>query len=159
MRRLSEDEAAELLRRYKIHAPANDDFNGGYKAAIRIATEADGTTGVTLSHGDFAARRMMPLGEFEAGSLVDELRESGKVPLSVNLSAMLVNVLVQAARMFESESLGSLELNPLFIRTKDYRVAGVAMAAQKKAAVKRRLAGDAHDAGAVFPYRPTARGR
>lgn len=159
MRRLSEDEAAELLRRYKIHTPATDDFNGGYKAAIHIATGPDGTTAVALTHGEFAARRMMPLGEFEAGAMVEELRSGGNVPLSDNLRAMLANVLVQAATMFESESLGSLDLNPLYIRSKDYRVASVSIAAQKKAAVKRRLAGDAHDAGAVFPYRPTARGR
>lgn len=159
MRRLSDDEAAELLRRYKMHAPSAEKFDDGYKAAIHIGTEPDGTTAVALTHGEFTARRMMPLGEFEAGAMAEEFRTSGNVPLSDNLKAMLTNVLVQAARMFESESLGSLELNPLYIRSKDYRVASVSIATKKKAAVKRRLAGGAHDAGAVFPYRPTARGR
>jgi len=166
MRRLSEDEAAELLRRYKIHTPVSDErylahaaIDRGFQAAVRIGTGPDGNVVAALAHNGYRTERLMPLGEFEASAMVEQLRSEGMVPLNESASAMLANVLVQAARMFEQEGLAAIALDPLLVRPNDYRVAGVTIDAHKKTTVKKRLAGAAHDAGAVFPYRPTARGR
>lgn len=166
MRRLSETEAAELLRRYKIHTPVSDerylahaDLDRGYQAAIAIGPHHGESSTIALVHGDYRIERLVPLSEFEAAAMVEQLRTAGMVPLGESVSAMLANVLVQAAKLYEQESLAALALDPIFIRTNDYRVANVTIDARKKTAVKKRLAGAAHDAGAVFPYRPTARGR
>lgn len=164
MKNISENVVVELLRRYGIHAPVTDErylrhaeLDRGYRLTLEVKEDGD-RPHIMLRRGEAEASRIVPLTEFAARSMVAEFCEAAALPaLSSRARATLAHVLEEAARLFSEEQLASLRFEPFYLRDNDYRVMHVQAQAKKKLRLKKRLIATAHDAGAVFAYRPTAR--
>lgn len=163
--RLRVQDVVELLRRFEIHAPTTDErflahaeVDRGARLWIRVAPALDGAR-ISIGHAAFRTWRLLPLAEHQAREMIAQLESDGLVALTDNARGMLVHLLERAARLCEHASIVTLVLDPIFVRENDYTILGVGMWADRRLRLRRRLAADAHDRGAVFPYRPTARGR
>ncbi len=155
----------ELLRRYEIHAPSTDErflaharVDRGVRLWVRAAPAYDGMR-ISIGHGEYRTGRLLPLTAYEAEAMVAQLESEGAVPLGVQSRGMLAHLLERAARICEQAGVMTLLFDPIFVRENDYTILGVGMWADRRLRLRRRLAPDAHDRGAVFAYRPTARGR
>ena len=163
--RLRAQDVVELLRRYEIHPPTSDErylahakTDRGVRLWLRVEPAFDGMR-ISLGHESARVWRLLPLSHFEAQEMVAQLASDAAVPLTENARGLLAHLLERAGRLSETASLMTLVFDPLFVRENDYTIVGVGMWADRRLRLRRRLAPDAHDRGAVFAYRPTARGR
>ncbi|HEV2261205.1 MAG TPA: hypothetical protein VGR69_02815 [Candidatus Rubrimentiphilum sp.] len=158
------DDAQELLGRYGIHAPVSDErflrhgqIDLGVPIGIEAFADETGQKFIALHAHDFGTVRPCPLTYEVAESMVEQLHAEGCVPLSGIMRLMLTNLLVRSTKLFLKENLENLSLSPIYVRKNDYRIGAVKVFSGKNLRVHKRLAPDAHDRRAVFPYRPTAR--
>jgi hypothetical protein len=156
-------DARELLDRHGIHAPVGHEqgrrsrIDCGTPIGIQAVRDENGQSFIALRAHHFGTMRMCPVSLSFAESMVDQLHLEGQVPLSPTLRVMLTNLLVRASKLFVEEALEQLSLDPVYVREHDYRIGRARMFSTKELHVHKRLAPDAHDRGAVFAYRPTAR--
>ncbi len=161
---LAYEDATELLNRHGIHAPVDDEherrqrrIDRGTPIGIQAVHDENGQSFIALRAHHFGTMRLCPVSLSSAESMVDQLHLEGRVPLKPTLRLMLTNLLVRASKLFVEEALEQFSLDPVYVREHDYRIGRVKMLSTKELHVHKRLAPDAHDRGAVFAYRPTAR--
>lgn len=160
------EDARALLDRHGIHAPFDDEherrgfrIDRGTPIGIQAVHDENGQSFIALHAHRFGTMRLCPVSLLSAESMVDQLHVEGRVPLSPTLRLMLTNLLVRASKLFVEEALEKLSLDPVYVRERDYRIGRAKMLSTKELRIHKRLAPDAHDRGAVFAYRPTARVR
>lgn len=163
--RLRQQDVVELLRRYEIHPPTSDErylahaqIDRGVRLWLRVEPAFDGMR-ISLGHESIRVWRLLALSHEAAQGMVDQLASEAALPLTENARGLLAHVLERVGRVCEAASLMALVVDPLFVRENDYTIVDVGMWADRRLRLRRRLAPDAHDRGAVFAYRPTARGR
>lgn len=151
---LSFEDARQLLDRHGIHAPVEHEQENrrsrisGAPIAVQAVRDENGQSFIALRAYRFGSMRMCPVSLSFAHSMVDQLHEEGRVPLSPILRLMLTNLLVRASKLFVEEALDQLSLDPVYVRELDYRIGRVTMLATKRL-----------DPAAVFGYRPAARAK
>ncbi len=161
---LSYEDAGELLDRHGIHAPVDDErerrhgrSGRGTPIGIEAVHGENGQSFIALRAHRYVTMRLCSVSLSSAQSMVGQLHLEGRVPLSPTLRLMLTNLLVRASKLFVEEALEQFLIDPVYVREHDYRIGRVKMLSTKEPHIRKRLAPDAHDRGAVFAYRPTAR--
>lgn len=152
-----------LLERYGIQSPVTDkrfaahaDLQRGTR--IDIHCELDPVWGkrLKLKCDRLELSRSCPIEADEAQVLSDQLRQAGLLSQRSQKSKTLEHLLHSASNLYVSEGLDLLHL-AVYLRENGYRVANVRMEHSGSLHAKRRLEPGAHDKGAVYAYRPTAR--
>lgn len=162
---LTHDEAEVLLKRYGIHAPVTDqrflehaDLERGTPVQI-TCLDSRGREEIVLTCQDFTASKPCPLTQEDAANMVNDLQQRHLIPDRGHERHTLEHLLLRCSELFAAEHLERLRLAPVYLRENDYRVAAAEFTHRGAVDAKPRLDPGAHDTGAVFAYRPTARGR
>lgn len=155
--------AARLLRIYGINPPVTDErfaTHHNLETGIPVTLDAvnDPALGncVRLKISGRRLARLCPVTQYEAETLVAEFHNEHLLPPDEKTDRTLVNLLTKASKLFTEAGVGELHL-VLYITPQGYRTHAVYMLRTRNIPVKRRLTPDAHDSGAVFPWRRTAR--
>jgi hypothetical protein len=153
-----------VLKRHGIHVPVTDerfsshaDLERGMRLRIECTDDEEHGKRITLGCGRFESTRPCPLTTFGAKSMADDLAEQHLIPKHGQERATLVHLLLRCSALFLDEELDHFTLSPLYLRENDYRVGSVGMTHSGPIGQRPRLEPDAHDKGAVFAYRRTAR--
>ena len=154
----------DLLDRHGIHAPVSDerflshgDTDRGIRMRIVCAPDERWGSTIAVSCNGEDVSRTIPLTREKAAGIVDKLRRRKLVPAASAEQHTLTNLLMRCSDLYVAENLESLVLDPLYLRENDYRVGSAAMTSSHAGETHERLGPHAHDTGAVFAYRPTAR--
>lgn len=155
--------AARLLRIYGINPPVTDerfaahhDLDAGIPVTMDAVNEPDLGQCVRLKISGKRFARMCPVTEDEAAAMVSQFHDEHLLPPDEKLDRTLVHLVLKCSKLFLEAGVGELHL-VLYLTPQGYRTHAVYMLRTRMLPVKRRLAPDAHDVGAVFPWRPTAR--
>lgn len=161
---VSPSKIENLLRTYGIHTPVRDErfmshaqLDRGTRLRILCVDDPMRGNCITVTSKRFKSTQACPLSPDDAASLVNELRRVHLIPDETHERNTLEHLLLRCSTLYTSEKLKRLELSPLYLRANDYRIAGVKIEPGLPLDAQPRLAPDAHDTGAVFAYRPTAR--
>lgn len=155
--------ATRLLRIYGINPPVTDerflahhDAQAGIPATIDGVADPEYGQSIRLKISGKRSSRMCPVTEFEAQTLVAEFHADNLLPVDPKMDRTLAHLLTKCSKLYQDSGLGELHL-VLYLTPQGYRTHAVYMLRTRNLAVRRRLTGDAHDAGAVFAWRRTAR--
>lgn len=111
---------------------------------------------IELRSGAHRAKRMCPLGSFEATSMLEELRSKRNPAGSKKTAHMLEHLLVKIAALYLELDAESLVVDPVALRDNHYAVADAIVRVARKPQLTPRLAGDAHDRSAAGMKGPKA---
>lgn len=155
--------AMRLLRIYGINTPVTDerfaahhDLEGGIPVTLDGVVDPELGPAIRLKISKQRGMRMCPVAEYEAETLVNEFHAAGVLAPEEKRDRTLVHLLVKCSKMYMDSGIGELHL-VLYLTPQGYRTHAVYMLRSRNVTVKKRLTPNAHDAGAVFPWRPTAR--
>ena len=126
---------------------------------VDCSNEAQNGAHMEITIAKHVAKRQLPLGEYEAQTLVDEFVAEHLLPAEPALRAMVAHVFVRFSRLFsENAALSRLLCKELFIHHSDYRVEHVQIWVDSPLHVKPRLTPHAHDRKAMFGTRSGSEG-
>lgn len=155
--------ATRLLRIYGINPPVADerflahhDVDTGIPATIDGIADPEYGPAIRLKISGRRSTRMCPVTEFEAETLVAEFHAEQLLPVDPKMDRTLVHLLVKCSKLYQDSGISELHL-VLYVTPQGYRTHAVYMLRARNLAIRRRLAPGAHDAGAVFAWRRTAR--
>ena len=155
--------ATRLLRIYGINPPVADerflahhDVDTGIPVTIDGVPDPEYGPSIRLKISGRRSARMCPVTEFEAETLVAEFHTEPLLPADPKLDRTLVHLLVKCSKLYQDSGISELHL-VLYVTPQGYRTHAVYMLRARNLAIRRRLAPGAHDAGAVFAARRTAR--
>ena len=125
--------ALEALERagLKVHAQAGDhDHIGKHhrvsgRIDISVAEPHGRTVALTVAGG--TAMRQLPLTDFQAEGMVDELQQNGLFHPSAHVAKMLQHLLVHAANVAEELDLRTLILDPIAVAEGGYCIDAAAL--------------------------------
>lgn len=160
---LDSNHVTSLLKQYGIHVPVTDErflshaaLDRGTALRIECASNAYGKQ-IILNCENYESTRFCPLGPDEAQSMVDDLHRLHLIPEHGQTRNTLAHLLMKCAELYVAEDLQRFTLAPVYLRENDYRIGAAEMAHAGMLEHRTRLAPEAHDKGAVFAYRRTAR--
>lgn len=152
-----------LLKRHGIHAPLTDGgvLKHGFEikgTQLRIDCLNDTPDGprIFLSGAKVTSSASLPLDRQEADGLVAALRVAHALPAHAQELKTLKHLVMSCSDLHASEDVRRLRLT-LFLRENDYRIISAEIAGHAAHHARERLEPHAHDQGAVYDYRPTAR--
>lgn len=155
--------AMRLLRIYGINTPVTDErFAAHHELDSGIPVTLDGVAdpelgpAIRLKISKQRGMRMCPVTEYEAETLVDEFHAAGILPPDEKRDHTLAHLVVKCSKLYTDSGIGELHL-VLYLTPQGYRTHAVYMLRARNVSVKKRLTPNAHDVGAVFPWRRTAR--
>ena len=162
---LSEPDTIALLEKFGLlgrtpqHQPIGSSNNLGIVTKVDCSNEAQNGAHMEITIAKHVAKRQLPLGEYEAQTLVDEFVAEHLLPAEPALRAMVAHVFVRFSRLFsENAALSRLLCKELFIHHSDYRVEHVQIWVDSPLHVKPRLTPHAHDRKAMFGTRSGSEG-
>lgn len=155
--------ATRLLRIYGINPPVTDerflahhDVDAGIPVTIDGMLDSEFGPAIRLKISGKRSLRMCPVTEYEAQALVAEFHTASLLPADPKVERTLVHLLVKCSKLYQDSGISELHL-VLYVTPQGYRTHAVYMLRARNLAIRRRLAPGAHDAGAVFAWRRTAR--
>jgi len=154
------EKTAVLLRRYGVHVPVTDERFAGHAdlergTPLQVVFRPDERYGrvAAVTCAGVEVVRACPLTREKAAGIVDKLRRRGVLPALYQERATLTHLLVRCSELYLRENLERLELDPVYLRQNDYRIAGVQLVPQGPLHAEPRLEPHAHDKNAVFAHR------
>jgi hypothetical protein len=155
--------ATRLLRIYGINPPVTDErFAAHHELDTGIPVTIDGVAdpefgpSIRLKISGRRSSRMCPVNEFEAQTLVAEFHAEQLLPVDPKTDRTLVHLLTKCSRLYTDSGISELHL-VLYLTPQGYRTHAVYMLRTRTVSIKKRLSPNAHDAGAVFAWRRTAK--
>lgn len=155
--------ATRLLRIYGINPPVTDerylahhDGETGIPVTIDGVVDPEFGPSIRLKVSGKRSARMVPVTEFEAETLVAEFHAEQLLAVDAKTDRTLVHLLMKCSKLYQDSGISELHL-VLYVTPQGYRTHAVYMLRTRNVAIRRRLAPDSHDAGAVFAWRRTAR--
>ncbi len=155
--------ATRLLRIYGINPPVADDrFLAHHEVDAGIPITIDGVAdpefgpSIRLKISGRRSARMCPVTEFEAETLVAEFHAEQLLAVDPKVDRTLVHLLMKCSKLYQDSGISELHL-VLYLTPQGYRTHAVYMLRTRNVSIRRRLSPGAHDTGAVFAWRRTAR--
>lgn len=157
---LAETDTETLLEKFDLagrtaqHRASDGASKAGIVATIDCTNDAENGARIEVALGKHVAKRQLPLSDYEATTLVDELVSEGLLSGETALRAMVAHVLFRFSRMIsENEPISRIRCEKFHIRTSDYRIENVQIWVHSPLHIKPRLAEHAHDRKATFGTR------
>lgn len=155
--------AIRLLRIYGINPPVADerflahhDVDTGIPVTIDGVADPEFGPSIRLKISGRRSARMCPVTEFEAETLVAEFHAEQLLAVDPKVDRTLVHLLMKCSKLYQDSGISELHL-VLYITPQGYRTHAVYMLRTRNVSIRKRLAPNAHDTGAVFAWRRTAR--
>ncbi|MGC9037363.1 MAG: acetate--CoA ligase family protein [Candidatus Micrarchaeia archaeon] len=128
--RLSEN--AKPYAPYKILAQKMS--SGGVEAILGGNTDNQfgkvvliGLGGIYVEIFKDTALRLCPITRYDAMEMINQLKAKDIITHGGKATNMVVNLLMKFSRLFEKSNIKEIDLNPVFIREKDYEVVDIRM--------------------------------
>lgn len=155
--------AMRLLRIYGITTPVTDerfaahhDLDAGIPVTLDGVNDPEFGPSIRLKISKQRGMRMCPVSDYEAETLVAEFHAGGTLPPDEKRDRTLAHLVAKCSKLYADSGIGELHL-VLYLTPQGYRTHAVYMLRSRNVSVRKRLTPNAHDAGAVFPWRRTAR--